>query len=471
MGCNAIRMSHNPHMAELYELCDSMGFLVEDEAFDEWEGFKNKWTRGHNVYPPAHYGYAEDFPQWHEIDLANMVKRGRNHPSIIIWSIGNEIDYPNDPYCHPLFESMTGNNDANKPAAERIYDPNKPNTERLTTIAKKLYAIVKENDPSRPVTAALAFPELTQHTGLAGVLDIVGYNYKEHLYTDDHNKYPKQVILGSENGKDLKQWLAVTSNDFIAGQFLWTGIDYLGETRGWPCHGSEAGLLDTAGFEKPIYYHRKSLWSKDVTVKLYSFRLEDCPVNERMIYSRVLTRYWNYNDGDMVGVICFSNSPDVNLYLNDRKIDSTPIQQDGYKIWQIPFASGELKVLTNGNEAATDSLYTTGRAVRLHATVSNEIINAEIYDIAHVEIYALDNNGNKDTRCNDFITVELEDPGVILGIDNGDQWDSSAYSKSGRRMKNGRLLVYIGSNGERGIIHFKAKADFMKLIEIKICVR
>jgi len=154
MGCNGIRMSHNPHMPELYDLCDRLGFVVMDEAFDEWEGPKNKWSTGHNVYPPKHEGYYEDFIQWHQQDLTDMVLRDRNHPSVIMWSIGNEIDYPNDPYCHPLFTSMTGNNDANKPAAERQYNPNKPNAERLTVLCKILSNIVKQTDSTRPVTVA-----------------------------------------------------------------------------------------------------------------------------------------------------------------------------------------------------------------------------------------------------------------------------------------------------------------------------
>ena len=143
MGCNAVRMAHNPHAPELYALCDMLGFYVIDEAFDEWENPKNKWWQGHNVYPPRHEGYAKDFPAWHERDLGAMIDAHRNHPSIIAWSIGNEIDYPNDPYAHPLFKEAVGNNDAGKPKAERLYDPDRPDIRRLTTIAKRLAAIVR----------------------------------------------------------------------------------------------------------------------------------------------------------------------------------------------------------------------------------------------------------------------------------------------------------------------------------------
>ncbi len=262
-GCNAIRCSHNPHMPELYALCDAMGFLVMDEAFDEWENPKNKWSVGHNVYPPKHQGYYEDFPEWHEKDLRAMVRRDRNHPSVILWSIGNEIDYPNDPYCHPMFETMTGNNDANKPAAERQYNADKPNMARIAVLAGRLAAIVREEDDSRPVTLAAAFPELSAELGFFDALSVVGYNYKEHLYEKDHKRFPDKTFLGSENGHSDEAWKAVTENPYICGQFLWTGIDYLGEAHGWPIHGSSAGLLTTAGFPKPEYEKRKALWKED----------------------------------------------------------------------------------------------------------------------------------------------------------------------------------------------------------------
>ncbi len=259
-GCNAIRCSHNPHMPELYDLCDEMGFMMMDEAFDEWENPKNKWSTGHNVYPPKHQGYYEDFPAWHEIDLRTMVRRDRNHPSVILYSIGNEIDYPNDPYCHPMFSEMTGNNDKNKPAAERQYDANKPNMERLAVLAKELVAIVRDEDETRPVTVAAAFPELSSRIGFIDEMDVVGYNYKEHLYAEDHKRFPNKTFLGSENGHSPEAWKIVEDNSYVCGQFIWTGIDYLGEAHGWPIRGSSAGFITTAGFAKDEFNVRSKLW-------------------------------------------------------------------------------------------------------------------------------------------------------------------------------------------------------------------
>ena len=268
MGCNAIRTAHNPPDPDLLDLCDELGFLVMDEAFDEWEGIKNKWWQGHNVYPPKHFGYGEDFPLWHERDLQSMVERDRNHPSVILWSIGNEIDYPNDPYVTPLFREVLGNNDANKPLAERLYDERKPDAGRLAAVAEELTGIVHRLDDSRPVTSALSFPELSNRTGYADALDIAGYNYREQFYEADHAARPDRVIIGSENSHDPATWRAVTDHEYIAGQFLWTGIDFLGECPGWPMRISQAGALDLRGKEKPLYAQRQALWTGEPMIRI-----------------------------------------------------------------------------------------------------------------------------------------------------------------------------------------------------------
>ena len=345
MGCNALRTAHNPPDTHLLDLCDEMGFLVMDEAFDEWEGAKNKWWQGHNVYPPKRYGYAEDFPQWHRIDLEDMIRRDRNHPCVVIWSIGNEIDYPNDPYVTPFFQEVLGNNDANKPAAERQYDPRKPDAGRLTVIAKELTEIVHELDTSRPVTSALSFPELSNRTGFADVLDVVGYNYKEVFYAEDHAKYPGRVIYGSENGKNPEAWYAVRDNDYICAQFLWTGVDFLGECRGWPVRISQAGLLDLAGYEKPQYAQRKAMWTQEPYVRIAVGAADaNYPDDEAFC--------WQGEPGETRTVSCYTNAAQVELFLNGQSLGTKKLTpMDGCRAtWKVSYAPGELRAVVPGSE-------------------------------------------------------------------------------------------------------------------------
>ncbi|MDO9154916.1 MAG: glycoside hydrolase family 2 TIM barrel-domain containing protein, partial [Paludibacter sp.] len=229
MGCNAIRLSHNPQAPDVYELCDEIGMLVMDEAFDEWEFAKKKWIKGWNVGVPGFQGAASYFNEWSDKDLTDMVLRDRNHASIFMWSIGNEVDYPNDPYSHPVLDHAN----INQPV-QGGYLPDHPKAERLGSIAKRLAAIVRSLDTSRPVTAALAGVVMSNETDYPYALDVTGYNYTEDRYAQDHEKYPTRVIYGSENGHSMESWKAVRDNDYIFGQFIWTGIDYLGESGAWP---------------------------------------------------------------------------------------------------------------------------------------------------------------------------------------------------------------------------------------------
>ncbi|MCL2404591.1 MAG: DUF4982 domain-containing protein, partial [Defluviitaleaceae bacterium] len=445
MGCNAIRMAHNPHMTALYDLCDSMGFFVIDEAFDEWEGVKNKWTTGHNVYPPAHYGYYEDFPVWGEADLTAMVLRDRNHPSVILWSIGNEIDYPNDPYCHPFFDDMTGNNDKNKPAAERKYDPGKPNAERLVTISKKLSEVVKRIDTTRPVTAGLAFPELSNLTGLSSTLDVVGYNYKEQHYKADHEKYPKHILMGSENGHHPRAWQAVLDNEFISGQFLWTGIDYLGETPRWPSHGSGAGLLDLAGYEKSSYYYRQSLWSDSPVIRLAaSYPIQDESQLFLPWYANKMC--WNFLQGEEVDVVIYTNCQEVELVLNGVSLGKRENAGAGMPlVWRVDYAPGEVKAIGYSNGQSVENiLETTGAAVAIEAKLWDETLVYDGQDMTHIELQLVDAQGRPVADTYDLLHVRIEN-GYLLGLENGDLADTTPYSSKSRRANKGKLLAYIGA--------------------------
>ena len=232
IGTNAIRMSHNPQAPVVYDLCDELGLLVMDEASDEWEFPKRKWIEGWNVGTPQFQGSYDFFEEWIDRDVADMVRRDRNHTSVAFWSIGNEVDYPNDPYSHPILDKARINQQN-----FGGYNPEAPSAMRIGEIAKRLVAVVKSIDTSRPVTGALAGVVMSNETAYPEAVDIVGYNYTEDRYGIDHERYPQRVIYGSENGHGYNEWLAVRDNDHIFGQFIWTGTDYLGEAGRWPSRG------------------------------------------------------------------------------------------------------------------------------------------------------------------------------------------------------------------------------------------
>ncbi|ERL64284.1 glycoside hydrolase family 2 [Schleiferilactobacillus shenzhenensis] len=443
MGANAIRMSHNPHTPALYDLCDALGFLVFDEAFDEWENPKNKWWQGHNVYPPKFGGYSHDFPHWHKADLTNMVQRDRNHPSVIAWSIGNEVDYPNDPYANPLFKEMTGNNDANKPAAEREYNPNRPDTKRLSMIATELAHIVKANDPTRPVTLAAAFPELSAKTGLLAPLDVVGYNYKEHLYAADHARFPDKPFVGSENSHSFAAWRVVTDNDYVAGQFLWTGIDYLGEAHGWPIHGSGAGLLTLAGFPKTNYYLRQSWWAKSPVLKMVT-----APAGTLQYDWEPLYRRWDYADGTAVTVRFYTNCQDLQVRLGGKPV-ATPVydSEHGYYEATLTYTHAALTVTGTTPEGTTltDTLVPTGAPAQLQAHVWQDPTTATTQDTDVYQVeYTLADNASRATAANAVVRVAVHG-GTLLGLENGNLADNTDYSADYRRTADGCLIAYVRS--------------------------
>ena len=443
IGVNAIRTSHNPPDPALLDLCDRLGFLVMDEAFDEFTPAKNKWVTGRNDGAPSRFGYAELFNQWAVTDIQDLVRRDRNHPSIILWSIGNEIDYANDPFSHPVLGDE--------------FRPQNPRAENLVTLAQPLIAAVKSLDRARPVTAALANVAMSDAVGLAALLDVDGYNYQEARYAEDHKKYPKRILYGSENSHQFSAWQAVLTNDFIAGQFLWTGADYLGEANAWPNRASGAGLLDLCGFKKPLAWFRQSLWSDQPMVYL-------CAAGGsggRRGFGGVES--WNWPANSTVIVQCFANCPRVELSLNGQVISTKKMSEAerGLLRWEIPFEPGTLKAIgrdENGRELSHFLLQTAGAAARLELLPDAKQLRADGKDICHVEFRIVDAQGVRVPDAAPEVGFALAGPGKILGIGNGDLNSVENCKTNTHRAFQGRGLAILQTSTTPGDIILQASA-------------
>ncbi len=464
-GTNAVRTSHNPPDTTLLDLCDELGLYVMDEAFDEWEAPKNKWWQGHNVRPPKLNGYYEDFIEWGERDLKTMVLRDRNHPCVIMWSVGNEVDYPNDPYVYSGFDMMTGNNDAGKSEDERRYDVNRPDAHRLTEIAKRLVGWVKDVDKSRPVTSALAYPEMSVRIGYMQALDVAGYNYKEQFYEEHHREFPNAFIYGSENSHSAEAWEAVRDHEYICGQFLWTGIDYLGEAQGWPVRGFGAGLLDLAGFETMRFYQREMMWTDCISGVLHTFY----PPKNRP--SRHPER------GPRVPeAFCFTNGASAELFCGGRSLGvMTP---EHYMCrWNIENESSdaEFKAVITSADGISVDVYraSSGAPASMTAIPWDSTFCGDVYtvtdEVCQLEIRLYDRDGapvvNAARGGMWGPQPEIKDPhrpdvrvtvigGEFMAMENADIRDLTSYSEHHRTVNNGRLLVYVrGESGKTAEIH------------------
>ena len=489
VGVNAIRTSHNPQATGLYELCDEMGILVLNEMYDEWVFPKRKWLEGWNVGTPGFQGSYDIFKEWSEIDLADLIRRDRNHISVFAWSIGNEVDYPNDPYSHPV---LGGEKAGFTQASYGGYNPEAPDAMELGDIAKRLARVVKEYDQSRPVTAGLAGVAMSNETEYPGALDIAGYNYTEDKYDSDHEKYPERVIYGSENRHDMAAWRATRDREHIFGQFLWTGIDYLGESGRWPSRGFYSGLLDFGGFIKPRGYFRQSLWSdqpmaylgtyptpgrgsRSQSMDLWSQQEQSASNYVERVPSMDAWSVWNYREGQSIRVVCYTNAAKAKLLLNGVEVGETKEYDDntGIIYWDIPYKAGKLEVVgmdANNTPVSGYEIQTSKRPHALQIVQVDKEIDKE-RGLAQIVVQVVDEDGVPVMLSEDEVTCRINGPARLLGLEASNNSDMTDYTDNKHRVFHGRILAYVEATGEEGEIKIDFTAPWLESAGVTVNAR
>jgi hypothetical protein len=441
---------------EFYDLCDRIGLMVMDEAFDEWTGAKNKWITGRNNGTPAHHGYSEFFDDWADADLREMVLRDRNHPSIILWSIGNEVDFQNDPFSYPT--------------DGRNYNANKPSAEILAKTAPRLIKIVHETDPTRPVTSALANIPASNATGLADLLDVVGYNYQIEQYVPDFERYPNRKIVGSENGFGL-DYVQITKNPRVTGQFLWVGFDFLGESDVWPSRGSASGLFDTCGLLKPRSFVRAALWAEQPVVYI-GVRQQFGGGRGRFGFG--VQSHWNWQ-GDSraeLPVDVYSNCKSVELFLNGKSLGSKTESTNGLFRCSVPFQPGELKAVgsLDGKKVQT-KLVTAGEPAKIELVPDKTKLAANGEDVSQIELRLVDAKGVLVPNGTNLCSVHVEGAGKLLSLDNGDQRDMASLREPSRKLNQSRAFLVVESSHEPGPITVTVSAEGLPITKLNLRAR
>ena len=436
LGVNAIRTAHHPFAPEFLDLCDRLGMIVMDEAFDMWTVAKN----------PQDYHLF--FTDWSSIDARDFVRRDRNHPSVVIWSIGNEIH--DTPY--PLVAQ---------------------------SIIKRLTAVFHAEDPTRPVTMALFRPNTTHdyENGTADLLDVVGQNYRETELAKAHKDKPSRAIVGTENSKNRASWLVVRDDPAYAGMFLWTGVDYLGEADriGWPAISNPSGLVDRVDAVKPIGWERASWWSEAPVVKLARRVTKVVDVSELPTMVGVAVPQpsgpgaladWspvNRAPHDEA-VEVYANTETVELFLDGRSLGRKPRNADDSAIvWTVPFKSGRLRAVgyRDGHAVAEDVLRTAGPAAALRLVPETNSVGSGFDDVAAVRVEVVDRAGVVVPDATNLVTLNVAGAGRLAAFDNGSITDHTPFASPQRQVAGGRAVAFLRGSG-RGTITLTARAAGLK---------
>lgn len=427
-GTNAIRTAHNPVAPEFLDLCDRMGFLVMDEFFDCWTVGKTR------------YDYHLVFNEWSKIDERDTIRRDRNHPSIILYSVGNEIH-------------------------------DTPKTELAKGILKGLVDVCHENDPTRPVTQALFRPNVSHDydNGLADLLDVIGTNYRDQELLAAWKAKPTRKIIGTEQGHGRDIWLACRDNPQHCGQFLWSGIDYLGESRRWPTMCAAFGLFDRTMTPRPLAFERASWWSDKPVVhavrriaRQRSTSID--PGYEPAEAPQTVFSDWTPRNTEAheETVEVYSNCPQVELFLNDKSLGTKGRNaDDSARTWQVAYEPGTLKAVGKdaaGQAVATHELRTAGKPAKIVLTPDRQTLSPAWDDVSCVEVSVVDDKGALVPTAADLITFRINGPGVLAAVDSGSIATHEPFQASQRKAFQGRCVAMIKAAAASGRITLTATA-------------
>ena len=447
-GFNAIRCSHNPPAREFLDACDRLGMLVIDEAFDKWKnGYYRQW-----------------FDDWWEADLAAMVRRDRNHPSVVLWSVGNETSEQGD---------LSGEG-----------------TKRL----QALRAECERLDPSRKV-AVTTMPDYDRKfdkNGFNSAVEVVGYNYQEPFYDSDHAQYPGRIIYGSEvfpyysAGRERMReyiernpWYDYAERDFIFGYFMWAAVDYWGESSGWPSKGWPTGIYDVCMHEKPQAAFFRAVWKDDPVVKI---AVEDpgLPLDrgKDMWTWPLLASHWNfprYDNTQMVQVDVFTNCERVELFVNDVSMGTRRLADfpNNTLKWRIPYSPGRITArgYNGADEAASDELRTAGEPVGLRLRADRTDLAANGQDLSYLEIELVDAQGVVVPDADRPVHIRVGGAGRFMCMDNGDTADGGSQLRADKPTLMGRAQVVVQAARSGGTLRVIASADGLPDAEILLIVR